>query len=168
MNNLSVKNMVILAFLAVIITLQEEILTFLPNVQLTVFLLVLYSKKLGCKNTLLIVTLHVLFDNLWMASLNPIYMTFMWIGWAFIPILLSTVFKNINKTIYLALCGILFSLLYSWIYILPNCLIYSMPFLAYLMADIIFEIILSASSFLSILWLYEPCSKVFDTYLRQE
>ena len=60
---MNTKRLVLLAFLSIILTVQEELLTFLPNIQLTVFLLVLYSKKLKCHETLLIITLHVLLDN---------------------------------------------------------------------------------------------------------
>lgn len=158
----SVKEIVWLSFLAAILFLQEELLTFLPNIQLTVFLLVLYAKKLGFKRTTMIICIHVLLDNVVMGSMNPIYMVFMWIGWMWIPLLLSTVFKKMNSSFSLACIGILFALLYSWTFMIPNCLIYKMPFWSYFMADILFEIILAASSFLSILWLYDPLSRVFE------
>ena len=160
------KDLVLIAFLAVILFLQEEILTFLPNIQLTVFLLVLYAKKLGFKKTTLIICLHVLFDNLVLGSLNPIYMFFMFVGWMLIPILLSTIFKNVEKSLSLAFCGILFALLYSWVYLIPNAFIFQIDIRTYFIADIPFELLLAASSFLSILWFYTPVAKIFDRYLK--
>lgn len=162
---MKVKEIVLLAFLAVILLVQEEALTFLPNIQLTVFLLVLYAKKLGFTKTTIIVTLHVLLDNLVMGSMNPIMMAFMWMGWMWIPLLLSTVFKTVDGPMKLSFLGILFALLYSWTFVIYSCFIFKMNFMHYMVADILFEILLATSSFLSILWLYNPCAKVFDRYL---
>ncbi|MCF0115033.1 MAG: hypothetical protein HUJ56_06735 [Erysipelotrichaceae bacterium] len=159
---LSIKQLTLIAFLAVILFVQEEVLTFLPNIQLTIFLLVLYGKKLSLKENVLIIVIHVLLDNLVMGSFNMLYMPFMLIGWLVIPISLHTIFKEVNDTIPLAFLGILFSLIYSWLYIIPNVLVLHVNFTHYLMADILFEVVLAGSSFLSILLLYEPCSKVFD------
>ena len=159
---LSIKQLTLIAFLAVILFVQEEVLTFLPNIQLTIFLLVLYGKKLSLKENVLIIVIHVLLDNLVMGSFNMLYMPFMLIGWLVIPMSLHTIFKEVNDTIPLAFLGILFSLIYSWLYIIPNVLVLHVNFTHYLMADILFEVVLAGSSFLSILLLYEPCSKVFD------
>lgn len=156
------KHLVLLALLAAIIFVQEEILTFLPNIQLTVFLLVLYSKKLGMKDTLIIVVIHTLLDNLVMGSLNPMVITTMLVGWGLVPILLNTVFKKLDDNLSLAFCGILFALIYSWLFVAISTTAFQMNFWTYIKADIIFEIALAASSFLSILWLYNPCSHVFD------
>lgn len=162
------RDIVWIALLTAILFLQEEVLTFLPNIQLTIFLLVLYAKKLGLKKTTMIIFLHVLLDNLVMGSFNIIYIVFMFLGWFCIPLLLNTVFRSIEKPLPLACCGILFALLYSWIFIIPNVFIYQIHIWTYWMADIPFEILLAASSFLSILWLYPPCSKLFDHFLKAE
>ncbi|MCF0107171.1 MAG: hypothetical protein HUJ53_10435 [Holdemanella sp.] len=158
------KSIVTIAILSVILFIQEEMLTFLPNIQLTVFLLVLYSKKLGFKKTTCIVLIHVLLDNLVLGSFNIIYTPFMFIGWELIPLGINTIFKKVEKTLHLALLGVLFSFTYSFVYMIPACLILKMDLFIYWSADILFEIVLAASSFLSILWLYEPCAKLFDRY----
>ena len=66
--NLSAKDIAVIAILAVVLFIQEEVLTFLPNVQLTVFLIVLYTKKLGFKKTTIIILIHVILDNLVMGA----------------------------------------------------------------------------------------------------
>ena len=43
---MTVKDMALIAMFAAILFIQEEALTFIPNVQLTVFLLVLYFLKI--------------------------------------------------------------------------------------------------------------------------
>lgn len=163
---MNTKRLVLLAFLSAILTIQEEVLTFLPNIQLTVFLLVLYSKKLKIHETLLVITLHVLFDNLILGSFNFYYTPFMWMGWAMIPVLSNTVFKKCESSFSLACTGILYSLLYSWIFVVASILLMHVNFMAYFMADLLFELLLAASSFISILWLYEPCAKIFDRFLN--
>ena len=50
-----VKDITIIAILAAILFVQEQALSFLPNIQLTVFLLVLYSKTLKLWKVLLII-----------------------------------------------------------------------------------------------------------------
>ena len=162
----------ILAACISILFVQEQILTFLPNIQLTILLLVLYSKKLGCLKTIIITCVHTFLDCLVMGSLNIYYFPFMLLGWIIIPIVISIFFKKCESPIVLAVMGIVFSLLYSWIFIIPNILIpngfvNTTVIVNYLIADITFEVMLSISSFISILWLYTPCSKVFNKVLQQ-
>lgn len=159
---LKVKDITLIAILSVVLFVQKEVLSFLPNISLTVFLIVLYSKKLGLSNTLLIIAIYCILDNLIMNSFNIIFTPFVFIGWALIPLMLNTVFKKVDNVLSLSLLGILFSFLYSWIYLIPNVLVLNVNPIAYLASDSIFEIILAISSFVSILWLYKPCSKVID------
>ena len=163
------KDLTIIAVFSAILFVQELALSFIPNVQLTVFLLVLYSKVFGLKKTCIIILIHTILDNFVIGSLNLIYFPFMLIGWLIIPIVTTTILKKTNNNIVLALAGIIFSLIYCWIFIIPNVIVYKINILTYLSADIIFEIVLAISSFLTILWLYYPCSKLirkfFYTYM---
>jgi len=156
----------VIALLAALVFALEQLLAFLPNIQLTIFLLVLFSKKLGLIKTSIIIIIHTLLDNLFMSSLNLAYFPFMLIGWLIIPITLNTIFKRVNSNIALAFLGILFSVLYSWSFLLGNVLFMNVRFLDYFIADIPFEIILALSSFLSILLLYIPLSKLFDRFYK--
>lgn len=159
MKKLLVKDIAIISIFGVIVALQEEILIFLPNINFTVFLVVLFSKVFGLYKTLLMILVYVFLDNTLMSSFSPIFTPFMYLGWAIIPSLLNTVFKNVNKTMQLALLGILFSFVYCWVYIIPNALILKINIIAYLASDILFEILMALSSFITILWLYEPSAK---------
>ena len=75
-------------------------LTFLPNIQVTVILIVLYSKILGTKKTLIIILIHVILDNLIMSSFNIMYVPFMYIG--------------------LTKCGLILSFVFKWMWVLKN------------------------------------------------
>lgn len=163
--HLATKDITLIALLTTLLFVQEQALAFIPNVQLTVFLILLYSKKLGFLKTSLIVAMHVVLDNLVMGSFNLFYTPFMFIGWFLIPLLMCTLFRKVESNISLAFLGILFSFFYSWVFIIPNCIILSVGFISYLMSDLLFEIILALSSFLSILLLYNPLSKVLDKTL---
>lgn len=155
-----VKDITLMALLTAILFVQEQAFTLLPNIQLTVMLLVLYSKVLGLKKTTFIILVHTLLDNLVMGSFNLYFIAFMLAGWLLIPLLLTTVFKKVESTIALAFLGILFSFLYSWVMAPASLIIQdalTLPLLiAYLQIDIWWEILLAMSSFLTILWLYEP------------
>ena len=165
---LTTRDITLIAILTAILFVQEQVLSFLPNFQLTVFLLVLFSKKIGFINTIIITTIHVLLDNLVMGSFNFIYVPFMLIGWLIIPVLLNTIFKKVNSNILLAVLGVMFSFIYCWIYIIPNCIILQTDFFSYLIADVIWEILLASSSFITILLLYTPCSNVLDKVLKRQ
>lgn len=168
MNKINVKDICIIAVSTAIIFVLEQLLSFLPNIQLTIFLIVLFSKKLKLIKTIIIVIIHTVLDNLVMGSFNIIYFPFMLLGWLLIPIMLSTIFKKINSPLGLALIGILNSFLYCFIMIIPNIIILKIEIIPYFVADIPFELLLALSSFLSILCLYKPCSKLFDIVLDEK
>jgi hypothetical protein len=156
-----IKDITLCAICTSILVVQEQILAFLPNIQLTLFLMVVFSKKLGLIRTIIIITCYTLIDGLIGGPFNIIYITFMLIGWLIIPILLCTIFKKVQSPLYLALLGVMFAFTYSWINIIPNLILTSATIISYLIADYPFELLLATSSFLSILWLYTPIERVF-------
>ena len=163
-----VRDITLIAIFTALLFIQEQILSFIPNVQLTFFLLILYSKKLKFINSFIICFIYVLLDNLLTISSYPIFIPFMLIGWLIIPITINTIFKKVESNVCLALLGILFSLVYSWSLIIPGCILFNMKFITYLKGDIIYELLLMISSFITILILYNPCSKIFDRYVKKE
>lgn len=163
-SKLAIKDLTLIAVLATILFVQEQLLSFIPNVQLTVFLLVLYSKKLGLLKTAIITIIHVLLDNLFLGGINLYFTPAMMIGWLIIPITLTTMFKKINSNLGLAILGAIYSFIYCWIYIIPNTILFNINFIDYLVADVLWEIALALSSFISILVLYNPLSKLFERF----
>jgi hypothetical protein len=163
-SKLAIRDLTLIAVLTTILYVQEQLLSFIPNVQLTVFLITLYSKKLGLLKTSIITIIHVLLDNLFLGGINIYYTPAMMIGWLIIPLTLCTIFKKVNSNIILAILGVVYSFIYCWIYIIPNVILFKFNFVDYLIADVIFEIVLAASSFVSILLLYKPMSKLFERF----
>ena len=168
MHKLSVKDIALIALFAVILTVQEELLVFIPSVNFTIFLIVLFSKCFGCFKTILIVTIYVILDNMYMGNFSIIWIPFMYIGWIIIPIFLNTVFKHINESLKLAILGVLFSFIYCWIYLIPNAFILNINIKAYLIADVYFEIVLAATSFVTILWLYNPAYRILKKLIDKD
>ena len=168
MNKLKVKDIAIMAIFTAILFVQEQLLNFIPNVSLTFFLMVLFSKKLGFVKSMIIITCHVLIDNLFMSSFNVIFVGFHLLGYYVIPITLNTIFKKVNNNIILGILGFCFALIYSWAYIIPNVIVLDINVKEYLLADILWELTLGLSSMLSIIILYNPMSKLFDNYILKE
>lgn len=162
---MKIKDITLIAIFSVILFVQEEILNFMPNVNLTIFLIVLYSKTLGIKRTILIIFIYCLLDNFVMNSFNVYFTPCIFATLILIPIFINTIFKNTNGKLKLSFLGAIFSLIYCWSFMVPSVLIYKMDFLSYIIADIPFEILLAMSSFISILLLYNSCSKVINNLL---
>ena len=157
MRNKLVLKVVMTALLTAIIFVQEEALSFVPNVQLTVLLLVLYGAYCGPKWGSAIVLMHVLLDNLFVGSLTLYVMIPMFIGWE--AILLASYMVR-KKNIYIkALVAGLGALLYCWIFVFSTVLFYKVDMTAYIIADIPFEIILVVCSVITVLWLFNPLYK---------
>lgn len=158
-------SVVLVALCTAILTSLELVLNFLPNIQVTFLLIVVFSKTLKTKKTLIIILLHVILDNLIIGSFNIYFVLTMLLGLSIIPITLNTIFKYVKNSLGLAVLGILYSFIYSWLYIIPSVLLLDTDFKTYLILDLPFEGLLAGSSFLSILWLEKPLCKVIDYLL---
>ena len=164
--NLSVKDIALISILTAILFVQEQLLTNIPGIQLTILLMVLYSKKMGMFKTVLIIIIHVLLDNFVMSSFSLMYTPTMLVGWLIIPLTLCTIFKKVESPVILAILGAILAFIYCWLYMIPSYLIYNIKPLAYLLSDIIAEIILAGCSFLTIIFLYKPSSKLLDSLIK--
>ena len=165
---LSARELCIMALLTVILFAQEQLMNFLPNINCTILLMVLYAKTFGFVNTGMIISVYLILDATFMASLNPIWTTGQWIAWMTVPLLICTVFKKTEDSLKLAFAGALCAFLYCWVMILPTMWVLHTPFVPYLIKDVPFELLLAASSFLGILLLYDPLRKLLKKLLRME
>lgn len=153
---MKLKDFLMIAMLATISIVLEEIMTFLPNIQFTFFLFILYSKVLGFKKTSLIIVIHTLIDSLLM-GFQVLYFVPMLFSYLLIPSTLS--FIKTDNAICLSLLSVVYSLIYCWMFLLATIILTSTPAWEYFIADIPFELLLMGSSFISTLWLYPPLSK---------
>lgn len=160
----SVKDLAYIAMFSCILFVQEEALIAIPNVSLTVFLIAFFAKKMGLIRTSIIVLIYVLLDAFFLGSISIIYTPFTYVGWMFIPIIISLFFKRIENPFLLAIPAFIGAFLYCWTYLIPNCLIYSIDPWIYLASDVLFEAILAVTGAISIIFLYKPLSRLFDRF----
>lgn len=164
---MSVKRMVFIAMCTTILFVQELFLTFLPNIQFTVLLLVVYASVFSYRENVAIIFVHVILDNLMMGTLNPFYMIPMFFGWLMIPTLYRVLMRRSKSELKLAFFGILISVLYGWMFIPFNMIQTGIHiFWPYLLADIPFQIFMSISSFITILWLFPILHRTIDEQLK--
>ena len=148
-----------IALFTAIIFVQEEIMTFLPNVQFTQCLIAIYYFSFGLLDTIAIVSIHVLLDNLFMGSLSIIYTPAMLIGWLSLVFICHALRKCKNKYIIASAVG-LHGIIYSWCFVVTSVFIMKVEFVPYIIADIPFEIILVINGFLTTFLLLNPLTKV--------
>ena len=166
--NNKIKDILIVSMLSAILVVVQLILGFLPNIQLTFLLLFVYSKCLGTFKTMIVILINVVLQNLIWGSFNLIYTPAMFIGYMLVPILLNHVFKNVNNIYAVSFISVLCSFIYSWCFILPSILLTEVSFTAYIISDILFEVLLAGSSFISVLWLYERLCDVLNKIINNE
>ncbi len=161
------KRLVRIAIFAAILFIQEEALSFLPNIQLTQCLIAVYYYAFGLVDSIFIVLIHVLLDNLVMGSFNLLYTPAMIIGWITLPLLLHafrfTRKKWLSATI-VAAHGIVYSLGFTCV----SVYLYQVPFLAYWIADIPWEVLLVVNGFLTTFLLLEPLTRILKKNFHKE
>lgn len=160
-----IKDLVLIPSLTAVLFVQQMAFSFIPNVQLTTLLILLYTKVLGFKRTSIIIILHVFTFNL-LSPFGPslIYeIPFILFAWLLFSALAKIV---IDRPVFLAIFGFIYGFIYSWIMIIPAVFITKNPFIPYLISDLPFEFILALSNFLTIIWLYERLNKVLKNLLE--
>lgn len=164
-SKLRTKDIAIMGILTAIIFAQEEALTFIPNIQLTFLLVTLYTKALGWKKTMVIITIHVFLDNLVMGSFNLITVPPMLVGYYFMVLTLGLLFKKVESPLILGILGIIYAFTYDFCFALSDSIILHTSFLAWYAAGIVFDIILATCNFLTIYWLYKPLRHIMDLFV---
>ncbi len=151
------KRLIFMAMCITIVFVQEQILTIIPNVQFTTLLLVLYVSLFKWRESVAMIVIYVILDNLYMNSFNPIYTPAMLLAWLTIPLLYYTVLGQTKSEVKLAVFGLLYGFYYGWVFIPFRMVELGITeFWPYLMLDIPFQIIMAVSNFITILWLYKP------------
>ncbi len=142
---------------------QEQLLVFLPNVQLTVLLIILFVSVFSFKESIIMITSYVLLDSLYMGGFNVFYMVPMMLAWYLIPVSYHTILRKTKSEHKLALFAMVFGFVYGWMFIPFNMLQLGIPnFWPYLIADLPFELIMATTGFITVLWMYKPLYKVLN------
>lgn len=149
-------DLVVISIFTAIIFVVEQALSFIPNVQMTVFFFILFTKLIGSKKTLLIVILHTILDNMYMGTLIWHLVIPMMFGWSLIPILLGTVFKKVEGVFGLSFFAFGFGFMYGIVFIPFQAYVWGYDMWLYFMYDLPFEFAMALSGALSIAILYQP------------
>lgn len=161
------KRLAFLGLMAALLFAQEAVLSFLPNIQATFLLVLLYGACVGMGGGTLIVTVHVLLDNLLFGVMSPFLLIPMWLGY---ELTLFCGWLLRRRTEY-AVCvaGILCSLVYCLLFAAATALMChtrgtGFALGAYLLADLPFAALLVGSTALSVLFLYAPLYRLLSRY----
>lgn len=155
------RKLLMVALSIAIIFTQEQLLVFLPNVQLTVLLIILFVSVFSFKESIIMITSYVLLDSLYMGGFNVFYMVPMLFAWYLIPLSYHTVLRKTKSEHKLAIFAMVFGFVYGWMFIPFNMIQMGIPnFWPYLIADLPFELIMATTGFVTVLWMYKPLYKV--------
>ena len=160
--NTNVKELCFLALMAAVLFVQETLLSSLPNIQLTVLLLMVYAATVGLSRAILVMTVHVLLDNLLWGSMSPTQFLPMWLGWFFVLVIGYLLRKR--SLVWIATGAVLGSILYCLTFAAFQCLFLHLDLKAYLIAEILFEILLCCSSAVTVTFLYRPAEKLLTRF----
>ncbi len=162
---ISIKELCILVMLTAILFVQEELLTIIPSVQLTFFLIFLYGGILGIRRGSLVVVTHTLLDNLFMASFMPQVLLPMLLGHE-ITLIMGSVLKN-KKEIIMCIGMIISTISYSLIFLISTVIFFSVKPIPYLISDIPFTTILILCNVICLLSLYKPLYKFLNNQFEE-
>ena len=156
------KELTLLAMLTAILFVQETLLSAIPNIQLSVALIMIYGATLGIPKATLVMTVHVLLDNLIWGSLTPVTVCPMWVGW-FVVILIGWLLRKAPLPV-IVIGAVIGSLCYCWSFALFHVLFLQVNFIAYIIPDIVFEILICCSSVLTVTFCYRPAERLIKNY----
>ena len=167
MNN-SLRDTILIALSISILVVQELVLSFLPNIQLSTLLLLVYTRVYGYKKTAAIVFVYVLIDNLIFGSIAMVHIVVpMFLGWLLIISIFSLVLKSTKSHLIYIIFAYLFGHIYGLMFVPFQVWITHVDPWVYLIADLPWEVIMGMSNALAMLWLFEPLSLALEHLFQQ-
>lgn len=158
---MNVKKFTILSVLVALTVVLEQVLSFLPNIQVTCLLIVIIGTSFNKSASALAIFVYVTLDNI-LGGFTYLY-PFMLVSWLMFVIIINLA-KNKGEFV-LALISLIFGLVHMLILAIPTIMILKIDPLVYLSADIPYTFIFMLVNFLTVFWLYKPLKKVMDIYI---
>ena len=163
------KKMMMIALSVAILFTQEQIMVFLPNISFTVVLIVVFVSVYSFKESIILITAYVILDSIYMGGMSPFLIIPMLIAWYLIPISYHTILRKTKSEVKLAMFAFVFGFVYGWVYIPFRMIQIGISELwPYLLADILFEVIMASFGFLTILWLFKPLYNTMDEIMKSK
>ena len=163
------KKMMMIALSVAILFTQEQIMVFLPNISFTVVLIVVFVSVYSFKESIILITAYVILDSIYMGGMSPFLIIPMLIGWYLIPISYHTILGRTKSEVKLAIFAFGFGFVYGWVFIPFRMIQLGITeFWPYLLADVLFEVIMGSFGFLAVLWLFKPLYNTMDEIMRSK
>jgi energy-coupling factor transport system substrate-specific component len=151
---MSIRRIVILATMITIVVTLEQLLSMLPNIQLTIVLLMVFISVLNFPESLILVLVYTILDNvLGGFSIYFIPMLFAWSLFAIVVYFIRG--KHRDLVIFSAIFPVIFSVALG----VPAIIIQSMNPVGYFIADIPFTVIFIVNNIITVVWLYPVLQK---------
>ena len=161
--------MLLVAMSISIIFVLEQAMLIIPNVQLTVLLIILFSSVFTFKESMIMVLIYVFLDSLYMGTMDPFYMIPLVMGWSIIPVVYNTFLRRTSNEYILSIFALFFGFVYGWVFIPFRMIQFGISVVwPYLIADITFEIIMAVVGFTTVILLFKPLKKVLDDLMSDE
>lgn len=152
------------AMLLCILLVQEYALIGIPNVQLTVALLMVYAAVLPWRILLPMTVAYVFVDNFLMGSLSLIYFPAMVLAW----MTLVTFTKCLSRSPLwvLVIFATFFGFLYGWFFMIPQLILFPINPWAYLASDLVFEVVMAITNLITVSLLFPILRRVLEQLWR--
>lgn len=163
------KKLLILAMYTTILVVQDYLLSFIPNIQLSMLLVVLATFLFKFREVILITTVYVLVDNLLYGGLT-LYTIPMLLAWYAVIVTLiafDRMFEVRAGGQKLSVLSILLSVIYALPFMAMTVYLYDINLWAYIVADIPFWILMGFSSYVSLDLLYKPLMRLVEGELNR-
>ena len=166
---MEIRKLLMIALAVAITFAQEQALMFIPNVQLTVVLVIVFASMFTLRETIIYILSYVFLDSLYMGGFNIFYMMPMIIAWGTLGVTTAYISKKTESEMTFAVIGLLFGFVYGWMFI-PFMMIQTgiTNLWPYLIADLPFEIIMATTGFVTTLWMYKPLTNTLKQVLYQK
>lgn len=163
------RRLLMIAIAISITFVQEQMLLFLPNIQFTVLLVFVFVSIFTYKESMFYIIGYVLLDNMYMGGFNLFYMIPMLFAWSLIPFVYHNILKKTDNEYVLGVTAFVFGFVYGWSFIPFNMIQTGIDnFFVYLSADLIFEVVMAVTGFITVVWLYKPLTKVLKQIIDIE
>ncbi len=164
----NLRNLMIASVFAVLIAIQEFVLSGLPNISLTFLLVIILTRLVSFEYCILSIISYVLIDNLLMGSLVINYIVPMLISYILLIFIIKLLFSKNDNEIMLGLLGFIFGIIYTLVFAITDSLILDINIISYLIAGSMFTLILSINNLITVVWLYKPLSNRLQQYISEE
>lgn len=148
--------------LLAVLVAQEYVLTGIPQVQLTVILILVYAHFLRYGELVTLVVAYVLLDNLLMGSFSLLYTPTMLIIWPLFTVAARSLRHKPDYANFLL--ATIFPFIYGWAFIPASMVVMHLDtapkVLAYFLADLPAELAMAAVSVITFLALYTPLKEL--------